>query len=320
MKIFNLYYLYQRSRNTSSRCISTCNVLSAKLACLKSKGILQVSGKDASKLLQGLVTNNMELLAAERQCKVIHTYVLNVQGRIINDVFIYKQDENDCFLLETDRDQCENLSTYLRKFKLRSKVKFDFKDNLNVNCLFDAEEEIIGSNRNTFVDPRLASIGYRYITDTKKDDSNNVNSVVSEREYTTYRYRLGLSEGLAEIENGIPLEHNGALLNSISFEKGCYIGQELVARAHFTGVIRKRVMPLIFDQNQFEISEFSDKTIFNGKGKRSGKLIAISGDVGLGLMRVRECLNEVPLHLKVGDIEVKLKANQPIWWPEDISS
>ena len=44
----------------------------------------------------------------------------------------------------------------------------------------------------------------------------------------------------------IPLEYNFAALNAISFEKGCYIGQELIARTHHRGVIRKRLIPLKF--------------------------------------------------------------------------
>lgn len=44
----------------------------------------------------------------------------------------------------------------------------------------------------------------------------------------------------------IPLEYNLAGLNAISFDKGCYVGQESVARTHHRGVIRKRLMPLKF--------------------------------------------------------------------------
>lgn len=58
-----------------------------------------------------------------------------------------------------------------------------------------------------------------------------------ENEYHELRYRLGVSEGSAEFGVGkaIPLEYNGDYLNAISFEKGCYIGQELTARAYHTG-------------------------------------------------------------------------------------
>lgn len=42
----------------------------------------------------------------------------------------------------------------------------------------------------------------------------------------------------------MPLEYNFAGLNAISFDKGCYVGQELIARTHHRGVIRKRLLPL----------------------------------------------------------------------------
>lgn len=44
----------------------------------------------------------------------------------------------------------------------------------------------------------------------------------------------------------IPLEYNFVGLNAISFDKGCYVGQELIARTHHRGVIRKRLIPLQF--------------------------------------------------------------------------
>lgn len=42
----------------------------------------------------------------------------------------------------------------------------------------------------------------------------------------------------------LPLEHNMDALNGISFKKGCYVGQELTARTHYQGVIRKRLWPV----------------------------------------------------------------------------
>ncbi len=64
--------------------------------------------------------------------------------------------------------------------------------------------------------------------------------------YTAARYALGIGEGKEDfpIGSSLPLESNGALLHGVSFNKGCYLGQELTARSHHTGVIRKRLMPL----------------------------------------------------------------------------
>lgn len=42
----------------------------------------------------------------------------------------------------------------------------------------------------------------------------------------------------------MPLEYNLDALNGVSYSKGCYVGQELVARTHHRGVIRKRLMPV----------------------------------------------------------------------------
>ena len=57
----------------------------------------------------------------------------------------------------------------------------------------------------------------------------------------------------------IPLEYNFVGLNAISFDKGCYVGQELIARTHHRGVIRKRLVPLRFIDS-------------NGNGKLSNLL------------------------------------------------
>ena len=44
--------------------------------------------------------------------------------------------------------------------------------------------------------------------------------------------------------HAIPLEYNLDGLNAISFTKGCYVGQQLIARSHFRGVVRKRLIPV----------------------------------------------------------------------------
>ena len=67
---------------------------------------------------------------------------------------------------------------------------------------------------------------------------------------------LGIVEGVAQLGLGkvTPLEYNLDYLHGVSFHKGCYIGQELTARTHHTGVIRKRILPLQF-RGQLAMSE-----------------------------------------------------------------
>ena len=74
------------------------------------------------------------------------------------------------------------------------------------------------------------------------------------------RYALGVAEG-AELVGMLPLECNLAGLNAVSFEKGCYVGQELTARTHHRGVVRKRIVPARF--------EVDSVLAFDARGARS---------------------------------------------------
>ena len=106
----------------------------------------------------------------------------------------------------------------------------------------------------------------------------------------------------------LPLEANADYLHGVSFHKGCYIGQELTARTFHTGVIRKRYMPLLFDDSG-EVDITAD--IVNEKGKNVGKVRGIDGSHGIGLLRISECLSAETL--KIGTVSVK--THRPEWWP-----
>jgi len=64
--------------------------------------------------------------------------------------------------------------------------------------------------------------------------------------YNFLRRLAGIAEGKEELMGKTPLESNQDFLQSISFHKGCYLGQELTARSNYTGIIRKRLFPCIF--------------------------------------------------------------------------
>jgi folate-binding protein YgfZ len=80
---------------------------------------------------------------------------------------------------------------------------------------------------------------------TEQPSPNGAAAGAGTASYDTLRRLLGAAEG-AECAGLIPLECNLTLLRGVSFDKGCYLGQELVARTHFRGLVRKRVMPFAF--------------------------------------------------------------------------
>ncbi|KAL6004833.1 hypothetical protein ACLOJK_005389 [Asimina triloba] len=175
-----------------------------------------------------------------------------------------------------------------------------------------------------FIDPRLDCLGFRGIF-----PSNSIPPLVefdkdtSEEFYLLSRLEKGVAEGSTEIPKGeaIPLEYNLAGLNAISFDKGCYLGQELVARTHHRGVIRKRLLPLkLVDNNGEELqqkvapgSEVLDAT----SHKKVGSVTTTLGCRAMGVLRLKEALtgsNE--LRIKENE-EVKVQVIRPKWWPAE---
>lgn len=148
----------------------------------------------------------------------------------------------------------------------------------------------------------------------------------------------------------MPLEYNLAGLNAISFDKGCYVGQELIARTHHRGVIRKRLLSLKFLDNRgngnflsiwfqytilfyiyvlqlasnfFLFAELEQKVapgsevIDAESGKKAGKVTTALGCRGLGVLRLEEVLKESGALTIQGQEDVRVEAIRPNWWPAE---
>ncbi|GAB4822793.1 hypothetical protein N2152v2_009839 [Parachlorella kessleri] len=141
----------------------------------------------------------------------------------------------------------------------------------------------------------------------------------------------GVAEGDTEIPSGaaVPAEYNLAALNGVSFTKGCYVGQEFMARVHFKGVVRKRVMPFRVDHETPGVccldpgSQVCD--IFDAAGalESVGTVRAREGDVGLALVKLKAGLlaaqDSEPLYARCGGAGqyVNIRPWRPAWWPAE---
>ncbi|KAJ1416042.1 YgfZ/GcvT conserved site [Sesbania bispinosa] len=175
-----------------------------------------------------------------------------------------------------------------------------------------------------FKDPRLACLGFRGIF-----PSNTIPPLIEadketdEQNYLLWRIEKGVAEGSTEIPKGeaVPLEYNLAGLNAISFDKGCYVGQELIARTHHRGVIRKRIVPLRFLDNDGK--EVVNKVIPGSEvintalGKKAGMVTTVIGCHGLGLLRLEQALKGSDTLSIQGQEDVKVVASKPDWWPSE---
>lgn len=195
---------------------------------LQNRSILELSGADRKKFLQGLITNDVNKAT---DSNLIYAAMLNATGRFLYDFFIFEKDEKlflDC--LASRRDEIlKKLSFY----KLRADVMIKKNDELLVAQSFF---------EHGFSDPRSEKLGYR-IYGTADELAAVEKDLISEDSYNFARIENKIPEGENDLtyEKSLILEFDFDNLNAISYEKGCYIGQELTARTHYKGEIRKKL-------------------------------------------------------------------------------
>lgn len=122
------------------------------------------------------------------------------------------------------------------------------------------------------------------------------------------------------VGEAMPLEYNLEGLNAISFDKGCYVGQELIARTHHRGVIRKRIIPLKFLDNGGKVDQKvvpGSEVIYAENGKKVGTVMSALACRGLGLLRLEDAFKCSDRLTIKGQDGVKVEAIKPNWWPPE---
>jgi len=206
---------------------------------LPNRQLLEISGADAKKFLQGLVSNDVFKASATN---LIYAAMLNAQGRFLYDFFIFEKDEKlmiDC--AATKRDE---ILKKLNFYKLRTPIEIKKNDEILVAQSF---------SNHGFRDPRSEKIGHRFYA-TKDELIASDADLMSEETYNFLRIENKIPEGESDLtsEKSLILEFNFDNLHAISYEKGCYIGQELTARTHYKGEIRKKLFHVTLPQNAVE--------------------------------------------------------------------
>ncbi|EHB18108.1 hypothetical protein GW7_06475 [Heterocephalus glaber] len=136
------------------------------------------------------------------------------------------------------------------------------------------------------------------------------------QDYRAHRYQQGVPEGVRDLPPGValPLESNLVFMNGVSFTKGCYIGQELTARTHHMGVIRKRLFPVRLTGHLPAGGIVPGTPVLTESGQAAGKFRAGQGDLGLALLRTEKIKG--PLHIKTSESDpVAITVSVPDWWP-----
>jgi len=196
-------------------------------AVLSDRAIVAVSGADTRNFLQGLITNDIKNLRPDTP---LYAALLTPQGKILFDFLLYES--GGALLLDCARVNAEALQKRLATYKLRAKIEIASRGDLAVIASWGAD------SGGSWPDPRVADLGFRSLASNYSDEP-------SLDAYTAHRLNVGVPEGRDFGQDEMfALDADLEELNAVSFNKGCYIGQELTARMKHRGSARKKLLPI----------------------------------------------------------------------------
>jgi len=285
-------------------------MIPAKIALLPDRGIVRVAGADAKKLLQGLISNDLELL--EKQA-AIHAALLSPQGKILFEFFVVAAP--DGFLLETGRAQSTDLLRRLSLYKLRAKVELgDAASDYSVLALWQNSPDRLRQPPGSlaFADPRLLDLGMRIIAETRLagEVAAAAGAVVATAE-DWHAHRIGL--GVPEAGRDYPLgdtflhEANFDQLNGASFDKGCFVGQEVASRMQHRGGGRKRVVPVAGQ------AQLTAAAAITAGSVPLGAIGSVDGRRALALLRLDRAAEALAKGLSITAADIPITLVQPSW-------
>lgn len=221
-----------------------------KAALLPDRGVVKLEGESARTFLNGLLTSDIGKVSpgAPR-----FAALLTPQGKIIADCIVAEALPSDGggFFLDCPRALAPALVERLNFYKLRAKIAIeDLSGNLGVLAVWPGTGET--DYGLVYPDPRLPALGFRVmlppaVAANAADDLGA--TLVDASEYETHRIALGIPRGGLDFIYGDAFPHETDMdqLNGVDFEKGCYVGQEVVSRVEHRGTARTRIVPIAYE-------------------------------------------------------------------------
>ena len=273
--------------------------------------IIKISGKDKCDFLQGIISNDIKNV---ENGKPIYSSILSPQGRFLYDFFVIKN--QDSFLLE-----CRKVHSFeiLKKFnmhKLRSDVNFELQNNFEILLLNIEDIDIVLEslkNKMHFSDPRFPKLLSRiYIkgSDVEKIINSSRLKEISNQDYKNFRLKYFIPDFTedAEIGKSLLMEMRFDKLNGISWDKGCYMGQEVTARMKYRNIVKKQLFGV-----KINFNSFTDNDI-KVEGESIGKLMSHNKEYGISFINLKK-LDEFSFRkIYSGDSTINLEIP---WWAKN---
>ena len=263
--------LIQKTTSNGSNYTTLSN--SSCFMLLKHLGVISVSGDDAQVFLQSLLSNDIKLLNINDSQ---YTSLCTPKGRLLAFFLIIRTNENT-YRLILPHSLCESIKTRLSMYILRSKVS-----------VANTSEEFtcIGLTQNKPTLPiktsyhTLPSIFHRGIVISSTNEVDVLCSLLIKQQYqlmpSTYWEWLDITSGIAKIEletqeKFTPQQLNLDITKAVNFQKGCYPGQEVVARMHYLGKPSRR---LFTAKANTSVLPESGSRVMTNEGQVAGDIVS----------------------------------------------
>ena len=258
---------------------------------LTNYGIISVNGKDRKKFLQGQVTCDMDKLTPTQ---ALYGGYANIQGRLIGIFYAIEETEN--ILLSLPESTIEPTINALKKYAVFSKVSFE-RPKLETIAVFGGPaliqlEALFNIEISNIKTATVTIDGIHILRTISDKDSfiiigegekiselkNMLAAIATEVSEDGWQQFL-ISESICQlnqhsIEKFLPSEINVAKLGGVSFSKGCFMGQEVIARMHYLGKSKKNLKQIqISSENIQDI--IPTARLVDENNKLAGEIAAI---------------------------------------------
>ena len=275
---------------------------------IKNNTLILIEGDDKFKFIQGIISNDIQIL---KKKKSIYASILTPQGRFLYDFFITNWENN--FLLECCKVDSEEILKKLNLYKLKSNVNFKIKENFEIfftdNAILKKVKESFNNKLLSFSDPRFnGELTRIYINKKNSNEFVKHFNIISEEEFNEFRLSKSIPDfNVDALKNkSLLLEMRFDELNGISWDKGCYMGQEITARMKYRNIVKKKIFTV-----SISLKTKLEKKIFSNK-KEIGELFSHNKSVGIAYISSEFDYTENS-EIICGDS--KLKISLP-WWCE----
>jgi folate-binding protein YgfZ len=289
-----------------------------KAALLPDRGVVKVVGEDARGFLNGLFTADIAQVTPARPK---FAALLTPQGKIIVDCIVAEAlaTGGGGFFLDCPRALAGAMVEKLNFYKLRAKVICeDLSEVLGVLAIWNGT----GTTAYGLVypDPRLPALGQRVMLPPHlaKEAADELGAdLLDPQAYEAHRIALGVPRGGLDFVYGDAFPHEADMdqLSGVDFDKGCYVGQEVVSRIEHRGTARNRVVPVMAAGG---IAPAAGLPVTAGD-RPLGTTGSAAGNRGLAMLRLDRLADALAEGLPLLAGGVRIEPRKPEWakfaWP-----